>query len=121
MPITYKTPVASAQIKSAVLLAGLSAPGTTTVIEQEASRDHTELMLKHFGADIISVEGRRARPQDHARPDEPELHGAEVVVPADPSSAAFPIVAALIVEGSDITLSDVMTNPLRTGLFTTLA
>jgi 3-phosphoshikimate 1-carboxyvinyltransferase len=119
VPITYKTPVASAQIKSAVLLAGLSAPGTTTVIEQEASRDHTELMLKHFGADIVSQrEGAHGRRIVLAG--EPELHGAEVVVPADPSSAAFPIVAALIVEGSDITLSDVMANPLRTGLFTTL-
>jgi len=119
VPITYKTPVASAQIKSAVLLAGLSAPGITTVIEQEASRDHTELMLKHFGADIVSTKegthGRRI-----TLTGEPELHGAEVVVPADPSSAAFPLVAALIVEGSDIVLSDVMTNPLRTGLFTTL-
>jgi len=119
VPITYRTPVASAQIKSAVLLAGLSAPGTTTVIEQEASRDHTELMLKHFGADIVSQrEGAHGRRIVLAG--EPELHGAEVVVPADPSSAAFPIVAALIVEGSDITLSDVMANPLRTGLFTTL-
>jgi 3-phosphoshikimate 1-carboxyvinyltransferase len=119
VPITYKTPVASAQIKSAVLLAGLSAPGTTTVIEQEASRDHTELMLKHFGADIVSAkEGLHGRRITLAG--EPELHGAGVVVPADPSSAAFPIVAALIAEGSDITLSDVMTNPLRTGLFTTL-
>ena len=119
VPITYKTPVASAQIKSAVLLAGLSAPGITTVIEREASRDHTELMLKHFGADIVSAKegahGRRI-----TLTGEPELHGAEVVVPADPSSAAFPLVAALIVEGSDIVLSDVMTNPLRTGLFTTL-
>jgi 3-phosphoshikimate 1-carboxyvinyltransferase len=119
IPITYKTPVASAQIKSAVLLAGLAAPGVTTVIEQEASRDHTELMLKHFGAEIVSTRegphGRRI-----ALTGQPELHGADVVVPADPSSAAFPIVAALIVEGSDITLSDVMTNPLRTGLFTTL-
>jgi len=119
VPITYRTPVASAQIKSAVLLAGLSAPGVTTVIEQEASRDHTELMLKHFGADIVS-----AREGTHGRritlTGEPELHGADIVVPADPSSAAFPIVAALIVEGSDIALSDVMTNPLRTGLFTTL-
>jgi 3-phosphoshikimate 1-carboxyvinyltransferase len=119
VPITYKTPVASAQIKSAVLLAGLSAPGTTTVIEQEASRDHTELMLKHFGADIVSQrEGAHGRRIVLAG--EPELHGAEVVVPADPSSAAFPIVAALVVEGSDLTLPDVMTNPLRTGLFATL-
>src|SRR5438876_3527205 len=119
VPIIYRTPVASAQIKSAVLLAGLAAPGVTTVIEQEASRDHTELMLKHFGADIVS-----AREGSHGRrislTGQPELHGADVVVPADPSSAAFPIVAALIVEGSDIVFSDVMTNPLRTGLFTTL-
>jgi 3-phosphoshikimate 1-carboxyvinyltransferase len=119
LPILYRTPVASAQIKSAVLLAGLAAPGITTVIETEASRDHTELMLKHFGAQITSLpEGRHGR--RIALTGQPELHGAEVVVPADPSSAAFPIVAALIVEGSDIVLSDVMTNPLRTGLFTTL-
>jgi 3-phosphoshikimate 1-carboxyvinyltransferase len=119
VPITYRTPVASAQIKSAVLLAGLAAPGVTTVIEPEASRDHTELMLKHFGADIVSTRhgayGRRIELTGEA-----ELGGAEVVVPADPSSAAFPIVASLIVEGSDVVLSDVMTNPLRTGLFTTL-
>jgi 3-phosphoshikimate 1-carboxyvinyltransferase len=119
VPIVYKTPVASAQIKSAVLLAGLSAPGITTVIEQEASRDHTELMLKHFGAEISSEKegshGRRISLNG-----EPELRGANVVVPADPSSASFPIVAALIVDGSDVVFSDVMTNPLRTGLFTTL-
>ena len=119
LPIEYRTPVASAQIKSAVLLAGLAAPGRTTVIEQEASRDHTELMLKHFGAEIVTTaegpHGRRI-----VLSGQPELHGAEVVVPADPSSAAFPIVAALIVEGSDLVLPDVMTNPLRTGLFTTL-
>jgi len=119
LPITYRTPVASAQIKSAVLLAGLAAPGTTTVIETEASRDHTELMLKHFGAEITSVpEGRHGRRVTLTG--QPELRGAAVVVPADPSSAAFPIVAALIAEGSDLVLSDVMTNPLRTGLFTTL-
>jgi 3-phosphoshikimate 1-carboxyvinyltransferase len=119
LPILYRTPVASAQIKSAVLLAGLAAPGITTVIETEASRDHTELMLRHFGAQITSQpEGRHGR--KIALTGLPELHGAEVVVPADPSSAAFPIVATLIVEGSDLVLSDVMTNPLRTGLFTTL-
>ena len=119
LPIVYKTPVASEQIKSAVLLAGLAAPGVTTVIEAEASRDHTELMLKHFGAQIVSSQegshGRRI-----ALTGQPELQGATVVVPADPSSAAFPIVAALIVEGSELALSDVMTNPQRTGLFTTL-
>jgi 3-phosphoshikimate 1-carboxyvinyltransferase len=119
VPILYRTPVASAQIKSAVLLAGLAAPGVTTVIEQEASRDHTELMLRHFGAEIVSSRegphGRRI-----ALTGQPELRGAPVVVPGDPSSAAFPIVAGLIVAGSDIVLSDVMTNPLRTGLFATL-
>jgi 3-phosphoshikimate 1-carboxyvinyltransferase len=119
VPILYRTPVASAQIKSAVLLAGLAAPGITTVIEQEASRDHTELMLKHFGAQIVStIEGSHGR--RIALTGQPELHGADVVVPADPSSASFPIVAALIVEGSDVVFTDVMTNPLRTGLFTTL-
>ena len=100
LPILYRTPVASAQIKSAVLLAGLAAPGITTVIETEASRDHTELMLRHFGAQIVSTaEGAHGR--KIALTGQPELHGAEVVVPADPSSAAFPIVAALIVEGSE--------------------
>ena len=76
-----------------MLLAGLAAPGTTTVIESEASRDHTELMLKHFGADIASVrEGTHGR--KISLTGEPELHGADVVVPADPSSAAFPLVAS---------------------------
>lgn len=119
LPIEYRSPVASAQIKSAVLLAGLSAPGVTTVMEPAASRDHTELMLKHFGAEIVSVsdgaDGRKI-----SLTGQPELHGAPVAVPADPSSAAFPIVAALIVPGSDVIFDDVMTNPLRTGLFTTL-
>jgi 3-phosphoshikimate 1-carboxyvinyltransferase len=119
LPVLYRTPVASAQIKSAVLLAGLAAPGVTTVIETEASRDHTELMLRHFGAAITSLpEGSHGR--KIALTGQPELRAAPVVVPADPSSAAFPTVAALIVEGSDIVLADVMTNPLRTGLFTTL-
>jgi 3-phosphoshikimate 1-carboxyvinyltransferase len=119
IPMVYRTPVASAQIKSAVLLAGLAAPGTTVVIEREASRDHTELMLAHFGAEIVTepdgTHGRRI-----TLTGQPELRAADVVVPADPSSAAFPIVAALIVPGSDVTLTDIMTNPLRTGLFTTL-
>jgi 3-phosphoshikimate 1-carboxyvinyltransferase len=119
IPIEYRSPVASAQIKSAVLLAGLSAPGVTTVIEPAASRDHTELMLKHFGAEIVSVpdgaDGRKI-----SLTGQPELRGAPVAVPADPSSSSFPIVAALIVPGSDVTFDDVMTNPLRTGLFTTL-
>jgi 3-phosphoshikimate 1-carboxyvinyltransferase len=119
IPIEYESPVPSAQLKSAVLLAGLAAPGETTVIESEASRDHTERMLKHFGARIVSKphgeHGRRIVLQG-----QPELEPANVVVPADPSSAAFPLVAALIVPGSELVLENVMTNPLRTGLFTTL-
>ncbi len=119
IPIVYELPVPSAQLKSAVLLAGLAAPGETTVIETEASRDHTERMLKHFGAKIVSrphgEHGRRITLQG-----QPELEPAHVVVPADPSSAAFPLVAALIVPGSDLVLEAVMTNPLRTGLYTTL-
>jgi 3-phosphoshikimate 1-carboxyvinyltransferase len=119
LPIVYRTPVPSAQIKSAVLLAGLAAPGVTTVIEKEASRDHTELMLRHFGAEVrVTPDGEHGRRIDLTG--QPELVAAPVVVPADPSSAAFPMVAALIVPGSDIVLADVMTNPLRTGLITTL-
>ena len=119
LPIVYRTPVASAQIKSAVLLAGLAAPGDTTVIESEASRDHTELMLRYFGAHIAS-----APDGEHGRKitlrGQPELHPTDVTVPADPSSAAFPMVAAAIVPASDMLLADVMTNPLRTGLIATL-
>jgi 3-phosphoshikimate 1-carboxyvinyltransferase len=119
IPIVYRTPVASAQIKSAVLLAGLSAPGTTTVIEKEWSRDHTELMLRHFGAEVIS-EPEGAHGRRIVLTGQPELRGAPVRVPADPSSAAFPMVAALLVPDSEIVFTDVMTNPLRTGLITTL-
>ena len=118
IPVVYRTPVASAQIKSAVLLAGLSAPGETTVIESESSRDHTERLLAHFGADVrVEPEGAGRRVTLKG---EPELHPAAVAVPADPSSAAFPMVAGLIVPGSDVVLTDVMTNPLRTGLLATL-
>jgi 3-phosphoshikimate 1-carboxyvinyltransferase len=117
-PIVYRTPVASAQIKSAVLLAGLNARGKTTVIESEASRDHTEKMLTHFGAEVsVEPEGEGRRITLVGRP---ELAPRAVVVPADPSSAAFPIVAALIVPGSDVVVEGVMMNPLRTGLLTTL-
>jgi 3-phosphoshikimate 1-carboxyvinyltransferase len=119
IPIVYRTPVASAQIKSAVLLAGLAAPGTTIVIETEASRDHTELMLSHFGAEVVS-EPDGAHGRKITLRGQPELVPAAVAVPADPSSAAFPMVAAVIVPGSDVFLADVMTNPLRTGLLTTL-
>jgi 3-phosphoshikimate 1-carboxyvinyltransferase len=119
IPIEFEAPVPSAQLKSAVLLAGLAAPGATTVIEKEATRDHTEKMLKHFGAHVrvssFGDHGRRITLQG-----QPELEAAPVVVPADPSSAAFPLVAALIAPGSDIILDGVMMNPLRTGLLTTL-
>ena len=119
IPIIYESPVASAQLKSAVLLAGLAAPGETTVIESEATRDHTERLLKYFGAKISSKphgeHGRRIVLQG-----QPELEPANVLVPADPSSAAFPLVAALIAPGSELILEAVMTNSLRTGLLTTL-
>jgi 3-phosphoshikimate 1-carboxyvinyltransferase len=106
-------------VKSAVLLAGLAAPGATTVIESEASRDHTERLLSHFGAEVTVVpEGEHGR--KITLKGQPELVPAPVVVPADPSSAAFPMVAALIVPGSEVILTDVMTNVLRTGLITTL-
>jgi 3-phosphoshikimate 1-carboxyvinyltransferase len=119
LPIAFESPVASAQVKSAVLLCGLAAPGVTTVIEQEATRDHTERMLRHFGADI-AVMKHGAHGLRIALKGRPELSPQQVVVPGDPSSAAFPLVAALIVRGSDLVLEGVLANPLRTGLFDTL-
>lgn len=116
---TYTTPVPSAQVKSAVLLAGLGADGETVVIEQEATRDHTERMLAHFGA-TVSVTPHGAHGRRIALRGRPHLVAAPVDVPADPSSAAFPLVAALLVPGSDVVLTDLMMNPLRTGLVTTL-
>jgi 3-phosphoshikimate 1-carboxyvinyltransferase len=118
-PITYETPVASAQVKSAVLLAGLNAPGLTTVIEREATRDHTESMLRLFGADV-AVETHGTHGRRISLTGQPELTGQRVIVPSDPSSAAFPLVAALITPGSDVVLEGVMMNPLRTGLIATL-
>jgi 3-phosphoshikimate 1-carboxyvinyltransferase len=118
IPIVYQPPAASAQLKSAVLLAGLGAPGATTVLEKEATRDHTERMLRHFGAEVaveIVGDGRRITLKG-----QPELVPADVMVPADPSSAAFALVAAIIVPGSEVVLEGVMTNPLRGGLLTTL-
>lgn len=119
IPIAYETPVASAQVKSAVLLCGLCADGETTVIEKEATRDHTERMLAHFGAKITSEQhgehGRRITLRGR-----PELMPQKIVVPSDISSAAFPMVAALIVPGSDIVLENVLLNPLRAGLVDTL-
>ncbi len=118
VPIVYRLPVASAQVKSAVLLAGLGAAGETTVIETEATRDHTERMLRYFGAEVqtrdvdgathITVKG------------DAELQGRDVTVPGDPSSAAFLLAAALIVPGSDVTVEGVLVNPTRIGLYVTL-
>lgn len=119
LPITYTLPVPSAQVKSAVLLAGLGTPGVTTVVEPVFTRDHTERMLKGFGADIEITEeaggGRRI-----ALVGRPELKPQVIDVPSDPSSAAFPIVAATLVEGSDITVEGVLMNPARIGLIETL-
>ncbi|WWT17936.1 3-phosphoshikimate 1-carboxyvinyltransferase [Pararoseomonas sp. SCSIO 73927] len=118
LPLDYAVPVPSAQVKSAVLLAGLCARGTTRVEEREATRDHTENMLRHFGAAVrVEAEGNRRVIELDGQP---ELRAAPVVVPADPSSAAFPLVAALLVPGSRVTVEGVGLNPLRTGLFDTL-
>jgi 3-phosphoshikimate 1-carboxyvinyltransferase len=119
VPITYETPVPSAQVKSAVLIAGLNAPGRTVVVEAEATRDHTERMLRHFGASVsVTQHGPHgARIELEGRP---ELRPNKVVVPADPSSAAFPIVAGLIVPGSEVVIEGMMMNASRTGLLTTL-
>src|SRR5690606_30323078 len=118
VPVRYTLPVPSAQVKSAVLLAGLNAPGQTQVIEAEPTRDHTERMLRGFGAEgtveataegnVITLTGR------------PELRPQPVAVPRDPSSAAFPVCAALIVPGSEIAVPGVSRNPTRAGLYTTL-
>jgi 3-phosphoshikimate 1-carboxyvinyltransferase len=118
-PTAYTLPVASAQVKSAVLLAGLHAPGETAVVEPTPTRDHTERMLGHFGAEIRvedAAAGRRITVTG-----QPELAPAAIAVPADPSSAAFPAVAALVVAGSDVSLPGVCANPTRTGLYITLA
>jgi 3-phosphoshikimate 1-carboxyvinyltransferase len=121
LPLHYDSPIASAQVKSAVMLAGLHAPGMTTVTEPAASRDHTERMFRHFGVtvDCGPVAAGSARYQVTII-GQPELSGRPVVVPGDPSSAAFPIVAALLIPGSDVLVENVGLNPLRTGLFDTL-
>jgi 3-phosphoshikimate 1-carboxyvinyltransferase len=119
IPIVFEPPVPSAQLKSATLLAGLAAPGETVVIEAEPTRDHTEKMLAHFGADIrVETDNRSGRRITLAG--QPELVSRPIMVPADPSSAAFPLIAALLVPGSELILQGVMMNPLRTGLFVTL-
>lgn len=119
LPINYRVPVASAQVKSAVLLAGLNAPGETTVVEPIPTRDHTEKMLAGFGAEIsvtLNEQGERVIKLKG----QPELKPQDIEVPCDPSSAAFPLVAALIVPGSDVTVESVLLNEHRTGLITTL-
>ena len=118
VPVRYTTPMPSAQVKSAVLLAGLNAPGETVVIEKEATRDHTERMLAGFGADITSVDTEEGRVI--TLKGRPELKPQTIVVPRDPSSAAFPVCAALIVEGSDVLVPNIGLNPTRAGLFETL-
>lgn len=118
VPVTYTLPVASAQVKSAVLLAGLNTPGITTVIEPTPTRDHTERMLKGFGA-RLSVE-QKADGRHITLEGQHELKAQSLDVPGDPSSAAFPMVAALITAGSDITIENIMLNPTRTGLIETL-
>ena len=118
VPVDYTLPMASAQVKSAVLLAGLNAPGQTVVREAEPTRDHTERMLAGFGAEIETAE------EDGHRvirlTGRPELRPVEIAVPRDPSSAAFPVAAALIVEGSEVLVPGIGMNPTRAGLYTTL-
>ncbi len=119
LPIEYRLPVASAQVKSAILLAAINAPGLTTVIEPEPTRDHSERMLRHFGAKVeveTLADGSRAvRLEGY-----PELTGRPITVPGDPSSAAFPVVAAVTVPDSEVRIANVGFNPLRTGLYQTL-
>ncbi|MFA7276837.1 MAG: 3-phosphoshikimate 1-carboxyvinyltransferase [Pseudobdellovibrionaceae bacterium] len=118
-PITYELPVASAQVKSAILLAGLNARGTTTVIETKPTRDHSENMLRHFGVEVDITKTEEGDNAISVRGGQPML-GCAVDVPADPSSAAFPVVAALINAGSSIRLPRVGINPRRIGLYDTL-
>ncbi len=128
IPIVETMGVPSAQVKSAILLAGLNAPGETTVIEPTRTRDHTEILLRHFGAAIRCEEvGQTEEKIDETKLSyavsvvgEPELMARDVAVPGDPSSAAFAVVAALVTEDSEITVENVCINPLRTGLYETL-
>jgi 3-phosphoshikimate 1-carboxyvinyltransferase len=119
IPIRYALPMASAQVKSAVLLAGLHAAGRTTVVEPEPTRDHTERMLRSFGAEIASVVGRDGV-REISVMGEVELEGIELAIPGDPSSAAFIAAAGLICEGSEIVIEAVLMNPTRAGLYETL-
>ncbi len=119
LPVEYELPVASAQVKSAVLFAGLAAPGETRVIEPQPTRDHSERMLRHFGAEL-AIEDLPGGGRRIALAGQPEMAGTEITVPADPSSAAFPIVAALVLPGSEVRFLDVCMNPHRAGLIATL-
>ena len=119
IPIEYALPVPSAQVKSAVLLAGLHAPGRTTVIERLPTRDHTERLLRFFGAEV-NVEARNGGARAVSIMGDTELHGADLVVPGDPSSAAFAIAAALICPRSEIVIEGVLMNPTRAGFIETL-
>ncbi|MDA9154745.1 3-phosphoshikimate 1-carboxyvinyltransferase [Planktomarina temperata] len=118
LPVQYEVPMPSAQVKSAVLLAGLNAPGQTVVIEKEATRDHTERMLVGFGAELTVEQTDAGRVITLTG--QPELRPQDIIVPRDPSSAAFPVCAALIVEGSDVLVPNIGLNPTRAGLFYTL-
>jgi 3-phosphoshikimate 1-carboxyvinyltransferase len=118
VPVRYVVPVPSAQVKSAVLLAGLNAPGETVVIEKEATRDHTERMLVGFGADLTVEDTDEGRVITLVG--QPELQPQTIIVPRDPSSAAFPVCAALLAEGSDVLVPNIGLNPTRAGLFYTL-
>jgi 3-phosphoshikimate 1-carboxyvinyltransferase len=118
VPVRYVVPVPSAQVKSAVLLAGLNVPGQTVVIEKEATRDHTERMLQGFGATLTVEETDDGRVI--TLDGQPELRPQTIVVPRDPSSAAFPVCAAILVRGSDVLVPNIGLNPTRAGLFTTL-
>ncbi len=118
-PISYTLPVASAQVKSAILLCGLNTAGITTVTEPHPTRDHSETMLRHFGADV-KVERGASGEAIIAITGYPELKAKDIQVPADPSSAAFPVAAALLHEGSEITIKNVCMNPHRTGFYETV-
>lgn len=118
VPVRYTLPMPSAQVKSAVLLAGLNAPGQTVVIEPEATRDHTERMLRGFGAELNVEDTSEGRVVTLTG--QPELSPQSIDVPRDPSSAAFPVCVALIVEGSDVLVPNIGLNPTRAGLFETL-
>ncbi|MFV2034691.1 MAG: 3-phosphoshikimate 1-carboxyvinyltransferase, partial [Halocynthiibacter sp.] len=118
VPVKYEVPMPSAQVKSSILLAALNAPGKTVVIEKKATRDHTERMLKGFGAELLEEDKDGARVITLTG--QPELTAQKIAVPRDPSSAAFPICAAIIVKGSDVVVPGVSLNPTRNGLCQTL-